>query len=145
MSSNTDLWGTPQALFDILDKEFNFDVDVCANADNHKCAKYYTKEQDGLKQDWGTQTCFMNPPYGKEIGKWVKKAVETAKAGGVVVALLPNRSDTKWYSDVMKASEIRLIKGRLHFNDSENSAPFPSIIAIWGTPTTPRITYQEVA
>lgn len=84
MSSNTDLWGTPQTLFDILDKEFNFEVDVCANADNHKCAKYYTKEQDGLKQDWGTQTCFMNPPYGKEIGKWVKKAVETAKAGGVL-------------------------------------------------------------
>lgn len=144
MTSNTDEWGTPQKLFDMLNAEFKFEIDVCASADNHKCEKYFTKKDDGLKQDWGTRVCFMNPPYGKEIGKWTKKAVETAKNGGVVVGVLPNRTDTNWYSDVMKASEIRIVKGRLKFNDGENSAPFPSVVVIWGTPTTPRLSYLEM-
>ena len=89
----------------------------------------------------------MNPPYGREIGKWTKKAVESAKNGAVVVGLLPNRSDTSWYVDVMEASEIRLIKGRLHFNDGTNPAPFPSIIAIWGRDRLmpyPKLSYQSM-
>lgn len=144
MSSATNQWGTPQKLFDVLNAEFNFEIDVCADETNHKCKKYFTKSEDGLKQDWGTHVCFMNPPYGKEIGKWTKKAVETAKKGGLVVGLLPNRTDTKWYSDVMQASEIRIIKGRLKFNDGQNSAPFPSVIVVWGTPTTPKLSYQKI-
>ncbi len=143
-SSNTDQWATPIKLFEALDAEFNFEVDVCADESNHKCEVYFTKEVDGLSQDWGSRRCFMNPPYGREIGKWTKKAVETAEAGGLVVALLPNRTDTKWYGDVMKASEIRIVKGRLKFNDSETSAPFPSVIVIWGGPRYPIIRYQEI-
>lgn len=146
-TSNTDQWATPIELFNILDKEFNFEVDVCAGEDNHKCPVYYSKEDNGLIQDWGRRRCFMNPPYGREIGKWTKKAVESAKKGAIVVGLLPNRTDTAWYEDVMKAYEIRLIKGRLHFNDGINPAPFPSIIAVWRSGRLmpyPKLTYQNM-
>lgn len=138
-SSNTDEWETPQNLFEYLDLEFNFDIDVCANADNHKCKVYFDKDIDGLSQDWGCRTCWMNPPYGREIGKWVKKAADTAMGGGVVVALLPVRTDTRWWEYVMKASELRFIRGRVKFGNAKVGAPFPSVIAIWGTPTKPVI------
>lgn len=82
----------------------------------------------------------MNPPYGRNIGKWVKKARESAELNGcLVVALLPARTDTAWFMDVMKASEIRFIRGRLKFGDGKNTAPFPSLIAIWGLPKMPII------
>ena len=80
-SSATDLWATPQDFFDELNNEFNFDLDVCANDENAKCAKYYTAENDGLAQDW-KGTCWMNPPYGREIGKWMRKAYESSRGGG---------------------------------------------------------------
>lgn len=132
-SSNTDLWATPQSFFDELDKEFHFDVDVCADETNHKCQKYFTKEMDGLSQDW-KGICWMNPPYGREIGKWVKKAYESMKHGATVVCLLPSRTDTKWFHDYclkMKQETLRFIKGKLHFNDSKNAAPFPSVVVIF--------------
>lgn len=138
-TSLTDLWATPQYVFDILNKEFNFQLDVCADDSNHKCDRYFTRETDGLSQEWNGR-CWMNPPYGREIGKWVKKAYESAKNGAVVVCLLPARTDTRWWTEyVMKASELRFIAGRLKFGDAKASAPFPSVIAIFGTPTTPRI------
>jgi len=141
MSSLTDEWPTPIKLFEQLDKEFNFNLDPCANHDNHKCARYYTKEDNGLSKIWGgSDRIFMNPPYGREIGKWVKKARESAEQNGaLVVALLPARTDTKWFLDVMKASEIRFIRGRLKFGDGKTGAPFPSLIAIWGLPKMPII------
>ena len=77
-------WSTPQYLFDALDAEFHFDLDVCATHDNTKCEKYYTKEEDGLARDWSGFRCWMNPPYGREIGKWIKKASESVKTGGGV-------------------------------------------------------------
>jgi hypothetical protein len=80
-SSKSDLWSTPQYLFDELNKEFNFDIDVCANSENAKCKKYYSEEQNGLLQEW-TGVCWCNPPYGRQIGKWVEKAYITAKIGG---------------------------------------------------------------
>ena len=138
-TSLTDLWATPQYVFDVLNEEFKFELDVCANDENHKCEKYFTKEDDGLSQTWDGR-CWMNPPYGREIGKWVKKAYESAKDGAIVVCLLPARTDTRWWTDyVMRASELRFIAGRLKFGDAEASAPFPSVIAVFGTPTTPRI------
>lgn len=79
-SSKTDMWETPQWLFDKLNEEFNFDLDVCATKDNTKCVEYYTKEQDGLKQPW-YGVCWCNPPYGKEIGKWVEKASKVSGGG----------------------------------------------------------------
>lgn len=143
-SSNTDEWETPQHLFNYLDLEFNFEIDVCANEHNHKCKIYYDKDIDGLSQDWGTRRCWMNPPYGREICKWVKKAADTAMGGGVVVALLPVRTDTQWWHHVMKATELRFIRGRVKFGNAKVGAPFPSVIAIWGTPTKPVIKMIDV-
>lgn len=131
-TSNSEEWGTPQELFNRLNKEFNFTLDICASKENAKCPKYYTKEEDALKQEWGG-VIWMNPPYGRQIGIWVKKAKETARQGkATVVCLLPARTDTAWWHDyVMKANEIRLIRGRLKFGNSKGSAPFPSAVVIF--------------
>ena len=131
-SSQTDLWATPQAFFDTLNAEFHFDLDVCATPENAKCEQYYTKQQDGLAQKWlGTR--WMNPPYGREIWKWVKKAHESANSEmATVVCLLPARTDTRWFHDyIYGKAEIRFVRGRLKFGDSQNSAPFPSMIAVF--------------
>ena len=128
-SSNTDLWSTPQEFFDELNREFNFSLDVCATPDNAKCEKYFTKEDDGLAQEWHG-TVFMNPPYGREIYAWMEKASQSAKAGATVVCLVPARTDTKWWHEFAMPHEIRFIRGRLKFGDSKNSAPFPSAVVV---------------
>lgn len=130
-SSKTDLWETPQTFFDELDKEFHFTIDVCALPDNAKCATYYTPETDGLSSNWrGVVWC--NPPYGREIGKWVKRGYDASQAGATVVMLLPARTDTKWFHEyIYGKSEIRFIRGRLKFGGSKNSAPFPSMVVIY--------------
>ena len=130
-TSNTDLWETPQDFFDRLDEEFNFDLDVCANVENAKCEKYFTEEMDGLQQEW-KGVCWMNPPYGRQIGKWMKKAYESSLNGATVVCLVPARTDTRWWHDYCMKGEIRFVKGRLKFGDSVNSAPFPSAVIIFG-------------
>lgn len=131
-TSNSEEWGTPQELFNRLNKEFNFTIDICASKENTKCPKYYTKEEDALKKEWGG-VIWMNPPYGRQIGNWVKKAKEIARQGkATVVCLLPARTDTAWWHDyAMKANEIRLIRGRLKFGDGKGSAPFPSAIVVF--------------
>lgn len=133
MSSNTDQWATPQSFFDELNKEFNFGLDLCADDTNHKCKTYFNTYTDGLSIDWAEHThlgaFWMNPPYGREIGKWVKKAAES---NCLIVGLLPARTDTKWFHDyIYGKAEIRFIKGRLKFGDAKNSAPFPSMLVIW--------------
>ena len=131
-SSETPEWSTPQYLFDELKKEFGLHIDCCATKENAKCNLYWDKESDGLSQDWDNHHIWMNPPYGREIGKWVKKASEIKGKHGMVVCLLPARTDTKWFHDyIYNKSEIRFIKGRLKFGDSKNSAPFPSMIVIY--------------
>lgn len=128
-TSNTDLWSTPQNLFDDLNKEFHFTLDPCSTHYNAKCEKYYTKEDDGLSQNWSNDVVFMNPPYGREIRKWIEKAY---KSNTTVVCLLPARTDTKWFHDfIYNKAEIRFLKGRLKFGNSTNSAPFPSMIVIF--------------
>lgn len=130
-SSQTGEWETPQELFDKLDDEFWFDIDVCATKENTKCGFYFTKQLDGLSQPW-VGTCWMNPPYGREIGKWVKKAYESAmNNGATVVCLLPARTDTSWWHDFVMRGEIRFLRGRLKFGGCKNSAPFPSAIVIF--------------
>ena len=127
-SSKTDLWATPQATFDELNDEFSFTLDPCATKQNAKCEKFYTEKEDGLKQNWDGEVVFMNPPYGREIGKWVKKAVESK---ALVVMLLPARTDTRWFHDyIYQKCDIRFLKGRLKFGDAVNSAPFPSMVVI---------------
>lgn len=145
MSSATDEWATPQGLFDRLNAEFGFTLDVCANESNHKVSRYFDKAADGLAQDWTGEICWMNPPYGREIPKWVAKARATAERGGVVVGLLPARTDTRWWADVMQATELRFIRGRIRFGGSSAGAPFPSVVVVWGTPRVPTVTIMEAA
>ena len=130
-SSKSDLWETPQEIYDALDKEFGFMLDACALPENAKCDRYYTPKDNGLIQPWrGTVWC--NPPYGRDVGRWVAKAAESAKQGATVVMLLPARTDTRWFHELINGrAEIRFIKGRLKFGGSKNSAPFPSMIVIF--------------
>lgn len=132
-SSKTDLWETPQDFFDQLNAEFHFDLDVCALPENAKCKWYYTPELDGLSQPWDG-TCWCNPPYGRGIGAWVRKARSASAAGHTVVMLLPARTDTRWFHDYIYGpdrAEIRFIRGRLKFGGSRNSAPFPSTVVVF--------------
>lgn len=129
-SSKTDLRATPQDFYDKLDEEFHFTLDPCATHENHKCEKYYTKEEDWLKQNRDNEIVYCNPPYWKEIKKRVQKWAFAR--GGVVVMLLPARTDTSRFHDyIYHKSEIRFIRGRLKFWWSKNSAPFPSMLAIY--------------
>lgn len=132
-SSKTDEWETPQELFDALDAEHHFGIDVCATSENAKCQNFFSKKQDGLSQNWGGYgTIWCNPPYGRQIGLWVKKAYEAAKEGETVVMLLPARTDTRWFHDYCVFADVRFIRGRLKFGGSKQSAPFPSMIVIFG-------------
>ena len=130
-SSKTDDWATPQDLFDQWDAVYGFELDVCADSHNAKCKDYFTKEQDGLKQDWGSKRCWMNPPYGREIGKWMQKAYEESQKGATVVCLVPSRTDTAWWHDYAMEGSITFLRGRLKFGESTNSAPFPSAIVVF--------------
>jgi phage N-6-adenine-methyltransferase len=130
-SSKTDMWATPQAFFDKLHAVFRFETDVCALPDNAKCETYYTPDKDGLAQDW-KGTCWMNPPYGREISAWVQKAYRSAKENGAtVVCLLPARVDTRWWHDYCANGEVFFVRGRLKFGGSENSAPFPNAVVVF--------------
>lgn len=129
-SSKSADWETPQWLYDELDKEFHFTVDVCATEKNAKCRDFFSLEVDGLEQNW-RGVCWMNPPYGRTIGKWVRKAYEESQNGATVVCLLPSRTDTAWWHDYCLKGEIRFLRGRLKFSNSKNSAPFPSVIVIF--------------
>jgi len=129
-TGNTE-WETPQEFFDIINRVFKFDIDVCATAKNTKCKRYFTKEIDGLTQEWkGSVWC--NPPYGRNIGKWVKRGYEEGACGSTVVMLLPARTDTKWIHEYVFGRAYHIfLKGRLKFSGGGNSAPFPSMLAIW--------------
>lgn len=131
-SSATDEWATPQDFFDKLNQEFHFTLDPCATHESAKCARYFTEEDNGLAQDWTGEVVFMNPPYGRVLGQWAKKAFEESVKGATVVCLLPARTDTRWFHDyIYHRAEIRFVKGRLKFGDSKNSAPFPSMVVIF--------------
>lgn len=130
-SSKTDLWETPQDFFDELNREFDFELDVCALPSNAKVSRYYSPAEDGLRQEW-KGVCWMNPPYGRQIGRWVEKAYKEAHLqGATIVCLLPSRTDTRWWHDYCMKGEIRFIKGRLKFGESKNCAPFPSAVVIF--------------
>ena len=138
-SSKTDEWSTPQDFFDRLNEEFHFTLDVCATPENAKCPRYYTKRENGLLQKW-EGVCWMNPPYGRVIGQWVKKAYESSLDGATVVCLLPARTDTSWWHDYCMKGEIRFVRGRLKFGGARGNAPFPSAVVIFrpGVPETSR-------
>lgn len=126
-SSETDDWATPQEFFDRYNAKYNFDIDVCASQSNHKCATYFTVEDDGLQQEWKGK-CWMNPPYGRGIGEWVRKAYESARAGAVVVCLVPARTDTAWWHDYCMKGQVEFVRGRIKFGTAKHNAPFPSAV-----------------
>lgn len=134
LSSDTIEWATPIEFFQQLDDEFGFTLDVCATPDNAKCERFFTKDDDGLKQSWGAEICWMNPPYGREIGAWMYKArYESEHNGATVVCLVPARTDTRWWWETAMSvwpSGIRFIQGRIKFNNA-GSAPFPSVVVVF--------------
>lgn len=129
-SSKTDQWPTPVDFFKKLDEEFRFQTDVCASPDNAKCARFFTKADDGLSQDW-VGMCWMNPPYGRAIKDWMRKAYESSFAGATVVCLVPARTDTAWWHDYAAKGEVRFVRGRLKFGDAKSGAPFPSAVVVF--------------
>jgi site-specific DNA-methyltransferase (adenine-specific) len=132
-SKRTD-WATPQAFFDELNEEFHFTLDACALPENAKCKLFHTPETNGLVQDWSGHTVFCNPPYGRDIRKWVEKChFESCKKETKVVLLIPARTDTSYFHRYIykKVKEMRFIKGRLKFSSTKNTAPFPSMVVIF--------------
>jgi phage N-6-adenine-methyltransferase len=132
-SSATDEWSTPPDFFAELNRHCRFTLDPCATPENATCANYYTTEQDGLRQDWGTHRCFVNPPYNRRvIGKWVRKCWEASQRGALVVLLVPARTDTKWFHDYVQGkAEVIFIAGRLRFGGAKAGAPFPSMLVVY--------------
>lgn len=133
-SSNKQDWTTPSEFYNNLNKEFYFTLDPCCYKETALCKNYYTLQEDGLKQSWEGHRVFCNPPYGKEIKKWVEKCyIESKKENTLVVLLIPARTDTTYFHDYIykPENEIRFIKGRLKFGLCKNPAPFPSMVVIF--------------
>jgi len=132
-------WATPAELFRELDGEFGFELDVCATAANAKCSAFFSPEVDGLQQLWRGK-CWMNPPYGRNIGLWMAKAYRSSLVGATVVCLVPSRTDTRWWHEWAMRGEIRFLEGRLRFVGAPSSAPFPSAVVVFRPKT-----YQSMA
>jgi site-specific DNA-methyltransferase (adenine-specific) len=125
-------WETPQGLFDWLNEQYHFTLDVCATQANAKVARYFSLTDDGLAQSWADEVCFMNPPYGRSVGKWIEKARSEAEKGATVVCLVYARTGAAWYQDhVPNATCVHLIRTRLRFVGAKSSAPSDSAIIIF--------------
>lgn len=129
-------WATPRTLFEMLDREFNFQLDVCATAETACAPRWIHKGEDALRQDWEAlaagQAIWMNPPYGRKVGDWVEKAYRTSTHGATVACLLAARTDTSWFHDYCLKAEIRFLRGRLCFDDKRKGrCPFPSMIVVF--------------
>ena len=129
-SSATEMWATPQEFFDKYNSVHKFETDVCASPENAKCINYFTEQDDGLSQEW-SGSCWMNPPYGRTIKAWMRKAYESSLQGATVVCLVPARTDTAWWHEYAIKGDIEFIRGRLKFGDHKNSAPFPSAVVVF--------------
>ena len=126
-----------------MNKEFHFELDVCASSKIHKCDKFFSKSDDGLKQDWD-KVCWMNPPYGREISDWMKKARVESENGSTIVCLVPARTDTEWWWENCIQGEIRFIRGRLQWPGSDTAAPFPSAVIILGPKIKSKVVWWDV-
>lgn len=126
-------WETPDALFQQLDREFDFTLDAAAGHDNAKVFDYFTEDDDALRQPWHGRV-FLNPPFGADVGRWVDRAANETWNGAaeVSVLLIPARVDTRWWHDaVMHADEIRFIRGRVRFVGASYNAPFPCAVVVF--------------
>lgn len=137
LTSNKQFWETPPEVFNPLNEEFSFTLDPCAEATTAKCDKFYTIHDNGLHQSWEGETVFVNPPYGRHLSKWIAKSyLESKKKGTTVVMLIPSRTDTKYFHEIIKpyAKEIRFLKGRIKFlinGKQKDSAPFGSVVVVF--------------
>jgi phage N-6-adenine-methyltransferase len=127
--TQTDVWATPQRVFDELHDEFEFTLDPCTDGTNAKCETFFTPDDDGLSQSWVNHTVFMNPPYSQNAA-WMRKAYDES-IWSTVVCLVPARTDTRWWHDYAMKGEVRFIRGRLKFGDAKHSAPFPSAVVVF--------------
>jgi phage N-6-adenine-methyltransferase len=132
-SSLSPEWATPRGVFELLDRLYRFDLDACATPENAKCERFYTAEQDSLQQPW-TGRVFVNPPYGRALPRWLRKAYTSAQEGATVVCLIPARTDTAWWHDYVSRGQVFFIRGRLHFGDGKGPAPFPSAVVVFEPP-----------
>lgn len=131
-TSESDNWATPDDFYQKCNARFGpFTLDVCASSDNAKCSSFFTVSDDGLSKDWGAQVCWMNPPYGRTIREWMRKAYESSLNGATVVCLVPARTDTQWWHAYALKGDVEFIKGRLKFGGHKHSAPFPSALVIF--------------
>lgn len=131
-SSATPEWYTPQEFFDRLNAEFAFTLDPCSTHENAKCDRHFTRDDNGLEKSWAGESVFMNPPYGREISEWMRKAYDSCnQSGATVVCLVPARTDTNWWHEYAMKGEIRFIKGRLKFGGAQTNAPFPSAVVVF--------------
>jgi len=128
--SDVHTWETPIELFRRLDAEFHFTLDVCALPETAKCTRYFSPTDDGLAQPW-EGVCWMNPPYGRAIADWMRKACEESQRGCTVVCLVPARTDTEWWHQYAMRGEIRYLRGRVRFGAATSCAPFPSAVVIF--------------
>ena len=155
-SSKSNEWETPKHVFDYLNDIYNFELDAAATKENALCKNYFTLDDDSLKQDWSKyKSIFLNPPYGKDIGKFIEKAYKESLKGSVVVLLIPSRTDTKWWHTYCSRGEIIFIKGRLKFvnrtfpswradgNFKISPANFPSAIIVFGGKNDAKISYKN--
>jgi len=130
LSSKRKDWATPRQLFDMLHREFEFQLDVCATADTATCPLFFADH--ALDREWAPGPVWCNPPYGRDIWKWIRKGFNEAKRGAIVVMLLPARTDTSWWHDFCMKGEIRFLRGRLSFDDNRaGRCPFPSAVVIF--------------
>lgn len=135
-------WETPDDLFQTVNQEFGFTLDVAASPHNAKLARFITKEQDSMQTSWGTEVCWLNPPYGEgyKLAEWVKKAHRESTLGATVVMLIPARTNTRWFHDFcLKYGEVRFIKGRPKFGDAEHGLPQPLCFVIFRPVGNPAI------
>jgi phage N-6-adenine-methyltransferase len=125
-------YSTPSAIVQPLIVEFDLQLDVCASSKNHKLPNYFTINDNALNKQWHGN-CWMNPPFDRNLGKWVKKAHHEAKQnGGTKVCLFPVRSNTSWWNEVCPDAEIRFINGEVNFNDEPRGLWWPMCIMIFG-------------
>jgi phage N-6-adenine-methyltransferase len=139
--ARADDWETPPEVFDPLNEEFGFTLDVAASPQNAKCARFLTTDDDGLISDWGSDVCWCNPPYGAEIARWIRKAWLASKYGATVVMLVPARTDTAWWHNYAVRGDVRFLRGRVRFlragqqvNSSTKDrqcSPFPSAVVVF--------------
>ena len=140
-SLDSTIWGTPPEIFDPINKEFRFTLDVCATKDNAKCAKFYTTEQNGLLQNWANEICWCNPPYGRDVVLWCKKALAESYNNSTTILLIPCKTNTNWWHDtVIPFAEIRFLRGRVKFvysdgEQSKQALPWPLAFVIYKAKT----------